>query len=338
MFAERISRAVALAAATVVFGAGVATAQTVIVRKAPQGSTVEVVAKGAVAGTATVNSEGDAVVAVNLFGTAEKAETDAYLFVEVCGEARRVLIVERGEPVPPRTSDCERHDLPGLFLVRRVSSLVFDVSTPAPTVLLRQGSYSLKPPRVWKAAPTGLILFGGAGLGRFRDASGIACGAVEGCSGDDSATALTAGAAYWLARFLAAEISYMRPGKAEASATTDTFQFDSELDAEIVNVSAKIGVPIGPTRLYGNIGTSWHRALNTTTQTTGTIVDTFDVQTEGWGWMWAAGFEAWLASSFAIYAEGGSIILKGNAVNVPEGEIDERLNFIVGGFRIRVGR
>jgi hypothetical protein len=338
MFAERISRAVAIAAATAVFGSGVATAQTVIVRKAPQGSTVEVMVKGAVAGTATVNSGGDAVVSANLFGTAEKSETDAYLFVDVCGEVRRVLIVERGEPVPPRTSDCERHDLPGLFLVRRVSSLVFDVGTPAPTVLLRQGSYSLKPPRVWKPAPTGLIVFGGAGLGRFRDASAIACGAVEGCSGDDSGTALTAGAAFWLAKWLAAEVSYMRPAKSEASATTDTFTFDSVLDAEIVNISAKIGVPIGPTRIYGNIGTSWHRALNTTTQTTGTIVDTFDVQTQGWGWMWAAGFEAWVASSFAIYGEGGSIGLKGKPVNVPEGGIDERVNFVVGGFRIRLGR
>ena len=338
MFAERISRAVAIAAATAVFGGGVATAQTVIVRKAPQGSTVEVMVKGAVAGTASVNSGGDAVVSANLFGTAEKAETDAYLFVDVCGSVRRVLIVERGEPVPPRTSDCVRHDLPGLFLVRRVSSLVFDVSTPAPTVLLRQGSYSLKPPRVWKPAPTGLIVFGGAGLGRFRDASAIGCGAVEGCSGDDSGTALTAGAAFWLAKWLAGEVSYMRPAKSEASATTDTFTFDSVLDAEIVNLSAKIGVPIGPTRIYGNIGTSWHRALNTTTQTTGTIVDTFDVQTEGWGWMWAAGFEAWLASSVAIYGEGGSIGLEGKPVNVPEGGIDERVNFVVGGFRIRLGR
>lgn len=338
MFAERIARAVAIGAALFVAGAGVATAQTVIVRKAPQGSTVEVMVKGAAAGTATVNSGGDAVVSVNLFDRAEKAETDAYLFVDVCGEVRRVLIVERGDPVPPRTSDCQRHDLPGLFLVRRVSSLVFDVSTPAPTVLLRQGSYSLKPPRVWKPAPTGLVVFGGAGFGRFRDAAINACGGVEGCSGDDSGTALTAGAAYWLVKWLAAEASYMRPAKAEATVTTDTYEFDTVLDAEIVNIAAKIGVPIGPTRIYGNIGTSWHRALNKTTQTSGTIVDTFDVQTEGWGWMWAAGFEAWLASSFALYGEGGSIILKGTPVNVQEGGMDERVNFVVGGFRVRLGR
>src|SRR5688572_20336883 len=112
MFAERISRAVAISAATVVFGTGVATAQPVVVRKAPQGSTVEVMVKGAVGGTATVDSGGDAVVPVNLFGTAQKTETDAYLFLDVCGSVRRVLIVERGDPVPPRTSDCERHDLP----------------------------------------------------------------------------------------------------------------------------------------------------------------------------------------------------------------------------------
>jgi hypothetical protein len=329
---------VAIAAALVVAGAGGATAQTVIVRKAPQGSTVEVMVKGAVGGTATVDSNGDAVVPVKLFAAGDKDQTDAYLFVDVCGSVRRVLIVERGDGVPPRTSDCERYDIPGLFLVRSVSSLVFDASTPAPSVLLRQGSYSLKPPRVWKPAPTGLVVFGGAGLGRFRDAALFGCGGVEGCTGDDSGTALTAGAAFWLAKFLAAEVSYMRPAKSEASAATDDFTFDTFLDAEIVNIAAKIGVPIGPTRIYGNIGTNWHRALHKTTQTTGTIVDTFDVQTEGWGWMWAAGFEAWLASSFALYGEGGSISLKGTPVNVSEGALDERVNFVVGGVRIRLGR
>jgi opacity protein-like surface antigen len=249
-----------------------------------------------------------------------------------------VLIVERGQQVPPRADGCERIDLPGLFLVRRQSTLVFFVGDAVPTVLLRQGSYSLKPPRVWKPAPTGLVVFGSAGYGRFRDASGIACGSLTDCSGKDSAVLFNAGAAFWLAKFVAAEISYMRPAEAKTTFTGDTFSFDSVLDAEIVNISGKLGVPIGPTRLYGNIGTTYHRALTRTTQKSGSNTDIFDVQTEGWGWMWAAGVETWIASSFALYAEGGSMGLKGKATNTVDGVIDERLNYAAAGIRVRIGK
>jgi hypothetical protein len=321
-----------------VVGAASAAGQTVIVRKAAPGSTVEVTVNAAAAGTATVDANGDAVVRVNMIGTSGRTETDAYLFFEQCDTLRRVLIVERAAQAPPPAADCKRHDLPGLFLIRRVSSLVFDASGAAPTVLLRQGSYSLKPPRVWKPAPIGFVVFGGAGFGTFSNATFVSCGTVEGCAGDDTGVPLTAGAAYWVAKWLAAEVSYMKPADATATATSDTFTFNSVLDAEIVNISAKLGVPFGPTRFYGNIGTSYHRALSRTTQTSGSITDTFELQTEGWGWMWAGGFETWLASSFALYAEGGSISLKGQAVNVAEGAIDDRVTFAIAGVRVRIGR
>lgn len=325
-------------AALSVLGAGVATAQTVILRKAPPGTTVEVVLNSAAVGSGTVNANGDVTVPVNLQGNINKQEIDAYLFIDVCGTQRRVLIVERGQTAPPRADGCERFDLPGLFLIRRVSSLVFFVGDASPTVLLRQGSYSLKPPRVWKPAPTGLVVFGSAGYGRFRDAAAISCGNLEDCSGSNSGISFSGGATFWLAKWVGAEVSYMRPAEAKTAYTSTAFNFDSVLDAEMVNISGKLGIPIGPSRFYGNIGTNYHRALFRTTQKSGTITDVFDVQTEGWGWSWAGGFETWLASSFALYAEAGSMGLKGKATNTVEGTIDERLNYAAGGIRIRIGR
>ena len=314
-------------------------AQTVIVRKAPPGSSVETSVNGTPGGTATVNPAGDAVIAVGVAGLAgAQRETEAFLFVDLCGSVYRVLIVEKSAQTPPPDDKCRRHELPGLFVVRRVSSLVFDVSGAQPTVLLRQGRYSLKPPRVWKPAPTGLVVFGAAGLGKLGDASLIACGRVEGCKGDDSGLALTAGAAYWLTKWLGAEASYTRPAKPTATADAGTYKFTHTVDAEIVNIAAKAGAAFGPSRIYGSVGTTWHRALSKSTQTTGSITDGFELQTEGWGWSWGAGYELWLASSFALYTEGGSLGLKGDSTNETEGSIDSRYNYVVAGLRVRIGR
>lgn len=337
MFSERACRAAGAAALFLCVCAGTVAGQTVIVRKAPPGSTVEVTVNGAPGGAGTVNASGDAVVKVNVPGAATR-ETDAYLFVELCDTLRRVVIVEEGAQAPPPAAGCQRHDVPGLFVLRSVSSLVFDVSGAQPTVLLRQGSYSLKPPRVWKPAPTGFVVFGAAGLGKLGDPSVVGCGLVEGCTGDDSGVALTAGAAYWLTKWLAAEVTYIRPDETTASADAGTFKFTHTVDAELVNIAAKVGVPLGPSRIVGSVGTSYHRALSRTVQTAGSITDTFEVQTEGWSWSWGGGYELWLASSFALYAEGGSIGMKGEAVNVEEGSIDDRFNYVVAGVRVRIGR
>jgi hypothetical protein len=336
MRVERFARHLLPGAALLLALAVPASAQTVIVRKAPPGSTVEVLVNTAPAGSATVNESGDAVVPLKMLGDPDKPTTDAYFFVDVCGEARRVVIVERAGQTPPATANCERHELPGLFVVRRNSSLVFDVSGVNPTVLLRQGRYSLKPPRVWRPAPVGLVVSGGGGIGKFRDASFVACGDLQGCSGDDSARALQAGATYWFAKWLGAEISYLKPNEVSATADTDTFDFTTTFDAELVTISAKPAVPIGPSRIYGLIGFSWHRALLSTVQTSGSITDTFEMQTEGWSWSWGGGFELWLASSFGLYAEGGNIAIKGEAVNQAEGLVNDRFSYAVGGVRVRI--
>jgi hypothetical protein len=85
MYSERIWRAVVFTAALSVLGAGVATAQTVIVRKAAPGSMIEVVLNAATVGTGTVDANGDATVPVNLLGSTGKNQTDAYLSTTSAG-------------------------------------------------------------------------------------------------------------------------------------------------------------------------------------------------------------------------------------------------------------
>jgi hypothetical protein len=109
MRVERFARHLLPGAALLLALAVPASAQTVIVRKAPPGSTVEVLVNTAPAGSATVNESGDAVVPLKMLGDPDKPTTDAYFFVDVCGEARRVVIVERAGQTPPATANCERH-------------------------------------------------------------------------------------------------------------------------------------------------------------------------------------------------------------------------------------
>ena len=91
---------------------------------------------------------------------------DARVYVDTCGETRRVMIADRdAAPIPPET-DCTRQEVTGIFLVRKVSSVVVNVGDPIATVLLVQGSYDLRPRGPRRQAPRGLVVFGGGGPGR----------------------------------------------------------------------------------------------------------------------------------------------------------------------------
>lgn len=346
-------RPLALAAAIeMIVGVGVATAQTVIVRNAPPGSTIELVLNAATIGSAPADRAGDATLAVNVSANAGKTETDAHIYVDVCGNMRRVLLVEQGMQPPPRAGGCDRTEIAGLFLVRQVTTLVVDVGGSTPTMWLRQGPAPPewlirgpgrdRPARVWSALPTGLVLFGGGGLVKFRDAIFLACGNVTECGGDDFPLGYTAGAAYWFSPFLAAEASYMT-AKLAVNGRGDNFRFNSFLDTDVLTVVGKGGVPLGPVRLYGQAGANYHRATSGTTQTlenvTGTTgAQTFELRTAGWGWLFGGGAEAWVAPSFAIYGEVGRAALKGAARDNGEGAIDDRLTVILLGARVRIGR
>jgi hypothetical protein len=348
-------RPLALAAAfNLIAGIGVAAAQTVIARNATPGSTVELVLNDTALGTATADPRGDATLPMNLSAAIQKAETDVFVFVDVCESLRRIVVVERGLQPQAPPAGCERREVVGLFFVRRVSSVVVDVGAVNPTVWLRQGAVDLHPPRpskVWSPAPTGLVLFGGGAIARFRDPLTVFCGNVVDCSGDKSRIAYSVGATYWVTNFLGADVSYLQPAELSFSGSADTYRFNSFLDAHVLTVSGKGGIPIGPARVYGQFGANYHRATFGTTETiddkTVTVdgvaqtitggTQSFTLKTAGWGWAWGGGFEVWINPSFGVYAEFGRAQLKGNAIDDTAGENDDRVTPLIVGARVRIG-
>jgi len=138
-------RLVATTAASVLFTAGAASAQTVYLRNAPAGSSVEILVNAASAGTGEVDSEGEAKVAFKL--PEGKTEMDANVFVDACdaGKRRKVVISDRVRLPPPPAEGCERREIAGVYWVRPINTLVVDVGAVAPSLLLVRGAYT--PPK-----------------------------------------------------------------------------------------------------------------------------------------------------------------------------------------------
>jgi hypothetical protein len=337
-------RLLALAAAlNLTVCAGAASAQTVIVRNAPPDSAVEVVLNDTAVGSSKTNDKGDALVPVGMSERLMKAETDAQVFVDICPAIRRVLVVERSVPVPLQELGCTRRDMGGIFVVKSISSLVVDVGGPSPTLLLRQGNVSLDPPRVWNPAPTGLVLFGGGAFTAVGDVTTIACGDVAGCSGDQAGFGYAVGAAYWITPFLAAEGTYIKAADATAAGGADTYQFDSEFDAQVLTIVGKVGIPLGPVRPYGQAGASYHQSTFHTSQTM-TSAETpntlsYQLRTDGWGFVFGGGVEMWFSSVFGVYGEYGNAAIKGKSRDHEDGSgsVDDRMNYVLFGARLRIG-
>ena len=340
-------RPLALAAAlNVVVCVGVATAQTVIMRRAPAGSNVEFVLNAETIGSAVVNADGDATIVA---GGATKSDMDANLYVDICDTVRRVFVVERSRtPAPPETG-CARSQISGLYLVRPISTLVFDVGGSIPTVLLRQGSYSLAPPKTWATAPKGIIAFGGGAFTKFQQVGNVACGTATQCSRDESGFGYTGGVSSWITPFVGAEGAYLRPSKPTVDGSGTGYRFNSSLDAHLFTVVGKVGGPVGPLRLYGEAGADYHRATFETTQTIDeqtVVVDdatvttkggtqTISLETAGWGLVFGGGVEVWLARRFALYGEGSYAAIKGNA-REGEGAIDDHVIAVTFGVRVHI--
>ena len=320
----------------IAFGPAAAYAQTVMVRNAPPGGKLELVLDSTTVAEGTADAGGEATLALHLGANAGKTEIDANVYVDVCSDdLRRIVVVERGQPAGPQPAGCERRDTGAVFLVRRISTLIVDVGGTIPTVVLRQGPVRLGPPRI-RRPPRGLVLFGGAGTSTTRDFELMACGNVVECGGDMSGVAYTGGATIWIARYLGVEGSYIRPMEARASGSESTFTFDSEFEAHVVTITGKAGIPIGPVRIFGQGGTNYHRATLSTTQTTGDLSQTFELRTSGWGWIFGGGLEVWVAPAFGIYAELGRSALKGTARDGGEGSLDDRQTYFFAGARIRI--
>ena len=348
----RLLRPCAVAAAFLLTaGSGIAAAQTLIVRRAPIGSTVELFVNATKAGSGQADSAGDAKVPFTL--PAGKTEMDARVYVDTCAENHRVVIADRdAAPVPP-DGDCTRQEITGVFLMRKVTSAVINVGEPIATLLLRQGEYSLRPRGPRRQAPAGLVIFGGGSLVTYAHAVEFGCTGVPTCSGDQQGVGYTVGADYWVTRYLAVEGAYIRPPHLTIAGSGTAYHFDSFFEPHLFTVAGKVGIPLGPIRLYGRGGFNYHRGESGTTQVTESVTvtnedgttttaagttETVESKTDGWGWLAGGGLEAWLAPSFALYAEGNAAGVKGSAEVREQGNIDNRTYMITAGIRVKIGR
>jgi hypothetical protein len=341
-------------ALSVTIGVSSAAAQNLIVTGAHPGNTATGQVNTETATTATADANGNAKLAVRL--PAGTDETDAHVFVDTCDMRTAVQIVSVGLQPAPAAADCVRHDITGVFVVRKVTTFV--VSLEGPSVHLAQGP---APPEWFLPAaesagpwhvPRGVVLFGGAGVTNYSNAVNAACGSVTSCSGDTVSRTVTAGAALWVSRFLGVEVTYARPAEQTNSGTGTGFQFSGTLNSQIITVVGTVGLPLGRVRLYGLGGANYHHATSVTTETTDdatavvggvsqTIIggtQSLEHKTEGWNWVVGGGLEAWVTNSFALYTEGQDARLKATDVGSDEGGIDDHVTFVVIGGRIRLGR
>jgi hypothetical protein len=350
---------VCAAAFNITIGVGAAAAQTVFVRNAPPGGQVEVVVDSAKAGSGTADAGGEAQVPFNLREHIGKDEMDANVYVDVCGTLRRVLVVDSARTPPPPESGCDRSQIPGLYWVRQVNTIVVDAGGTTPKLLLIKGHYTPPKPsdsgeeggHVWRPSPTGMVVYGAGSLASFRDAVLIACGTVQDCSGKGMRPAFAAGATFWITRVIGADVSYVRPAKLTASGSGTGYRFNNTLDAELVTVEGKVGIPVGPVRIYGQAGMNHHQATSSTSETiddvTVTVGDTtqtfkggtqtFATETKGWSWVFGGGLEAWVKPSIAIYGEFGLAKAKGDAVGGGAGQLDDRVTLVFAGMKFRIG-
>ncbi|HXG56110.1 MAG TPA: hypothetical protein VNJ03_12090 [Vicinamibacterales bacterium] len=336
MNSTKLWRMLAAVAALNVATVGAAAAQTVLVRHAASGETVEVLLNGAPVASGPVGAEGVAKVAFAMPADSLPSGMDARISVDTCDKLRRVHIVERSR-VPPAAQDgCNRHEISGLYLVRRDSTLVVSVAEAIPTLLLVKGDFSLKPPSPAPPAPKGFVIYGGGGFARFADAVANACGTVADCGGDDVVGAYTGGASFWITKWLALDGGYTKPSKATAEGAGSGFAFDSETDVHVITAGAKIGVPFSRLRIYANGGGNFHRATTTTVQTIGAASQTIAVKTDGFGWQAGGGIEVWATKSFALYAEANKVMLDGKPRDGTEGDFKDSLSVAVIGVRIRL--
>jgi hypothetical protein len=340
----RLWRLLAVAAALILTaGAGGAAAQTVMVRHAPPGVSVELLLNDAVVGTGTSSPEGDLTLDLKL---PEPGEMDSNIFVDVCQTSRRVLVVDRNKRAPVPPSGCDRREISGIFWVRRINTLVVDVGGTQPSMLLVRGKYVPPAPveeghegesAPKRPSPTGFTLFGGSGLSSFRDALLIACGNAAGCDGNQGGFGYSFGGTYWITRWLGAEAGYLKPRSVKA-AGGDTFHFDSTFDVDVFTAVAKVGIPAGPVRVYGIGGGNFHQSTLTLNETIDAASQSFLQKTHGWGWIAGGGLEVWATPKVALYGEVTMSKIKGAAEDGGEGLVDDRLRFLGFGVRVLLSR
>lgn len=333
---SKVLRLLAVAAVLNIAVAARVAAQTVVVRGATPGETVEVIVNDAPANSGTVAADGMATVAAEVpLNASNRREMDARLYLDTCDTLHRVLVIDRNQLPPQPQAGCARTEIGGVYWVRQRSTIVIDVSQPIPDVLLRQGEYNPNAP-VRRLAPTGLVAFGGGGLAKPSEATAIACGDVPDCADEGYVGTYNLGATLWITRWLGVEGSYLRPSRMVVNGSLGAFTFTNTLDADIVNVVGKLGVPLGPVRIFGQGGTTYHEATNTLTQTIGDASQTVETNTDGWSYTYGGGLEGWISDRLALYAEAGITKIKGKERLSGVIEIDDKLTHYLLGVRFRI--
>jgi len=350
------------AALTVTVAAGQATAQTVVVTKAPPGAAVELGLNAATVGTATADAAGIATLKLDLASRGKKPSADVRIFVDVCEKARRVTLTEAGWEAPPPAAGCTRHGIFGVFYLQQITTLVVSASEEAQAVWLKQGPAPdawLRdlPPETEKKTgsdtlvPKGLLLYVGAGLSQYANASTVSCGVRTSCASDDTQIALRIGGDYWIRPYLAISGGFLKPWGATAEGSGNGYRFETSLTPNVVTITGKVGAPFGRFRVYGESGAAYNWTSRTTTQTMNEytlIVDglpvvvpggtqVFELKTEGWSWMWGGGGEFWLTPIVGVFGEFSWTRLVGNASGGGEGSLDDTLTSVIGGIRLSLG-
>ncbi len=356
-------RPLALAAAFIAtMMAGPASAQTVTVTKAPPGASIQLVLDSTTVATATADEKGIATIGVDLQKQRGKTETDVRIFVDVCGQTRRVTLVETGYQPDQAAPACTRHEIFGTFYLREVTTLVVNASEETQGVWISQGPAPLRwlgnevaggsAERTGSAlyVPNGFHVFGGGGLGKYSHAVDSSCGVNTSCSGKGTRLAGQVGFDYWITPNLAIAAFYFRPANPATAGSGSGYTFTSSLATNVAVVTGKVAVPFGKTRLYVQGGLTYTWATLTTNETiadrTVTVngvsqtitggTATFTLPTRGMSWTISGGSEYWWRRSMALYAEFGRAGLGGSGVGGGQGSLDDAVLYAVAGFRFRL--
>jgi hypothetical protein len=313
-----------------------------MIRNGPASSPVEVALNGSKVGTGTTGETGDVTVPLSVGGAIPATGLDANIYVDYCDKLRRVQIVERTKIVPAAEPGCDRHEISGLFWVRPVNTIVFDLGGASPSLLLVRGSYVYRAPKeedaphIWRPLPTGLLVYGGLGLAKLSDAFSNTCGNASPCSGNDEGLGgYTFGADFWVKRWIAIEGSYIKPRQMTAQGG-DTFNFNTKQDTDVFTIVGKGGIPAGPVRIFGEYGVNWHESTTTTKERIDLASQTFTLKTRGWGYVLGGGVEAWIWKKIAIYGDLGVMRVKGDSVTGGEAKLDDHVNFLFIGAKFRL--
>lgn len=333
-------------------GLATARAQTVWIREMTPGATGELTLGADKVATGTADASGLVQLAVPE-GKVPAEGTTMRMFVEECGNLRRVMLGDQAFQPPAADTLCKRFPINGLFEVHPDTTFVVD-STGTHAVLIRQGPAY----REWlhpvldengnvkisrDALPTGLMIGAGASLAKFGHVVSDACGDATTCNGQNVRFAPSATLTLWATNFLGLEVGYLQPADVNVSGVATNLTFSTLFQARVATGALKLGVQAGPVRFYGQGGVDYAVTLQQTTQTVLTSTkgqggtQTFPLKTKGVGLYFGGGVETWTGSRLALYLEGGRAALKGSAASgTDNGSIKDSILYGTLGVRVRI--